>query len=165
MNSEATIKRTWNQQLGFFLNYPATQDVPLCQGTDQPYFLIRYFWTQELCVFFVVDLEGCQLPLYLFVRGYRLPPHEWGIFVPILHPQRLWKRRSFPTVYLSIESHVSMLVEWRLSSVSLCVASRMWVRHCNSSTGGWFEILGGTHEKDCVLFISLLNSRVYPTRL
>ena len=27
----------------------------------------------------------------------------------------------------------------------------------NSSTGGWFRILGGTHEKDCVLFMSRLK--------
>ena len=27
----------------------------------------------------------------------------------------------------------------------------------NSSTGGWFGILGGTHEKDCVLFMSRLK--------
>jgi len=28
----------------------------------------------------------------------------------------------------------------------------------NSSTGGWFGILGGTHEKDCVLFMSRLTN-------
>ena len=27
----------------------------------------------------------------------------------------------------------------------------------NSSTAGWFGILGGTHEKDCVLFMSRLK--------
>ena len=27
----------------------------------------------------------------------------------------------------------------------------------NSSTGGWFGILGGTHEKDCVVFMSRLK--------
>jgi len=27
----------------------------------------------------------------------------------------------------------------------------------NSSTGGWFGILSGTHEKDCVLFMSRLK--------
>jgi len=27
----------------------------------------------------------------------------------------------------------------------------------NSSTGGWFGILGGTHKKDCVLFMSRLK--------
>jgi len=29
----------------------------------------------------------------------------------------------------------------------------------NSSTGGWFGILGGTHEKDCVLFMSRLTNK------
>ena len=34
----------------------------------------------------------------------------------------------------------------------------------NSSSGGWFGILGGIHEKDCVLFMSRLKN-IYSTRL
>jgi len=48
----------------------------------------------------------------------------------------------------------------RRALISLCAASRMWAPVSgNSSTGGWFGILGGTHEKDCVtvLFMSRLK--------
>ena len=47
------------------------------------------------------------------------------------------------------------------SLLLLCAASRMWVRQLvigNSSTGGWFGILGGAHEKECVLFMSRLKN-------
>jgi len=48
--------------------------------------------------------------------------------------------------------------------LSLCAASQIWVRHRsddigNSSNGGWFGILGGTHEKIlCFIHVTVKNS-------
>jgi len=55
-------------------------------------------------------------------------------------------------------SHRNSTTSLRVEKLSLCAASLMFFFsfvNGNSSTGGWFGILGGTHEKDCVLFMSL----------
>jgi len=53
----------------------------------------------------------------------------------------------------------SCMYTFALNQHSLCAASQMWVTPVisNSSTRGWFGILGRTHEKDCVLFMSRLK--------
>ena len=56
-------------------------------------------------------------------------------------------------------SHRNSTTSLRVEILSLCAASQMWVSYGNSSTGGWFGILGGTHEKDCVLFMSRLTNK------
>ena len=67
--------------------------------------------------------------------------------------------RKFIFELVGVVEGVSPLFNWVSPTLAVRCVSDVGYSPVivNSSTGGWFGILGGTHEKDCVLFMSRLK--------
>ena len=94
---------------------------------------------------------------------------KWRDFLFQIHENILHALDSWSSALAVYVTAFTTMISWHWAHVRpLCLlwiailavrgVSHVFKHHCNSTTRGWFGIFGGTHEKDCVLFMSWLKT-------